>query len=139
MSSFSFFDDFRLQLGLKKHDFSADVLKLLLTNAAPSAAWTAISQATEITAEHGYSAGGIILTNTWSLVGSVATLAISSYTLTASGGTIGPIGYCILYNSSAGVSNNLIAYSDLRSINGGSSFTMLDTQTLGLGAFQLTI
>lgn len=131
------FNDFHLQSFKKKHDFENDTLKLLLTNGAPPATWTAISQATEITAEHGYAAGGITLTKTWSLVGAVGTLSVGSNVLTAAGGTIGPFSYAILYNSSAGTTNNLIAYADLRSLNMNNPITMLDTETLLFPAFQL--
>lgn len=136
--SFAFFDDFRLQTYKKQYDFSNDVIKLLLTNGAPSAAWTAISQATEITAQNGYPTGGLSLTTTWGLVGSVATLAFSAYTMTASG-VIGPFGYGVLYDSSVGASNNLIAFADLRSLNGGSSITMNSPDTFRISAFNLTV
>jgi len=116
----NYFTDFKLQLWLGKHNFNTNTFKLLLTNGAPSAAWTAISQATEITAEHGYPSAGISLTTSATASGFV----IVSYTLTASGGTIGPFQYSIIYNSSVGDSNNLVGWLDY-----GSAITMQDTQT----------
>lgn len=117
----TYFTDFKLQIWNGVHNFNSDTFKFLLTNGAPSAAWTAISSATEISREHGYDAtGGIALTVTATSSG----VAVTDYTLTAGGGTIGPFRYGILYNSSVGASNNLVLWADY-----GSALTMLNTQT----------
>lgn len=86
----------------KKHDFSADSFKLLLSNTAPSLSNTQKSDFTEISAGNGYSAGGISLTITSSSESSgLWTWIVADASLTASGGSIGPWRYAILYNDSS--------------------------------------
>ena len=85
-------------LAEKVHNFSSDTLKIALTNTAPSAANTQLTDLTEITAGNGYTAGGFAITvsssGTYSLV-------LNAATLTASGGSIGPFRYVVLYNDTA--------------------------------------
>ena len=49
-------------LAEKVHNFSSDTLKIALTNTAPSAANTQLTDLTEITAGNGYTAGGFAIT-----------------------------------------------------------------------------
>lgn len=101
-----------------KHDWSTDVLKLLLTNTAPTLTQTVRSALTEITAQNGYSANGITLTTTSSSQSSgLYKLIIADYTLQATG-TIGPWRYATLYNSTSS-SQPLIGWYDY-----GTSITM---------------
>lgn len=107
-----------LDLAHGKHDWSGDVLKILLTNSAPSLTQTVRSNITEITAQNGYSANGIVLTTTSSSQTSgLYKLIVADYTLQATG-TIGPWRYAVLYNSTA-ASQPLIGWYDY-----GTSITM---------------
>lgn len=112
-------------LGLKKHNLNTDTLKFALTNTAPTVSTNAVlADITEITAHNGYSAGGSGVTNTYSQSAGTGTLgSAASVTFTASGGTIGPFRYVVLYNSTA-ASGPLVSYWDY-----GSSITLNDTET----------
>ena len=110
----------------KKHDFSADTFKIMLTNTAPSLSNTQKSDITEISAGAGYSAGGVSLTITSSSQSSgLWTWIVADATLTASGGSIGPWRYAVLYNDTS--TNDLLVgwldYSYSVTIASGQTFT----------------
>lgn len=109
----------------KKHDFSADSFKLMLSNTAPSLSNTQKSDITEISAGAGYSAGGVSLTITSSSQSSgLWTWIVADATLTASGGSIGPWRWAVLYNDTS-TNDLLVGYLDY-----GYSVTIADTQTV---------
>ena len=136
MAVFNKFNSFVEALAEKAHNLGSDVLKVALTNSAPVATNTVLSDITQITAENGYSAGGPAVTvssssqtaGTYSLVG-------VDRVITASGGTIGPFRYVALYNDTA-ASDELIGWYDY-----GSSITLADgeTFTVNFGANILTL
>lgn len=105
------------------HDFDAHVFKIMLSNAAPNVASHVVrADAAEIAAGSGYAAGGAVTAVTTSRTGGTAKVAASDVTFTASGGSIGPFRYAILYNDSpAGPADPLIAYWDY-----GASLTLTD-------------
>lgn len=118
MASGSKFQDFVEQLGKGKHDFSAHTLKYALSNSAPSATNTLFSDITEISAGNGYSTGGMTLDSvTYVETGGTATLDAANETLTASGGSIGPFQYVVLYNATLAANSpedpSLICYWNL--------------------------
>ena len=119
----------------KKHDLSADSFKLLLSNTAPSLSNTQKSDITEISAGNGYSAGGISLTVTSSSSSSgLYTWIVADATLTASGGSIGPWRYAVLYNDTS-TSDLLVGYLDYTysvTIASGQSIVFDFDQTSGL-------
>ena len=95
------FQDFVEQLGLEGHNLNTDTLKVALTNTLPVNTQTAFDPVTNHAAPasaNGYTAGGVDVVNTWSETAGTATLAGSDVTFTASGGTIGPFRYVVLYN-----------------------------------------
>jgi len=132
MSTFTRYNQFVEDLGKGVHDLGSDSLKYLLTNVAPDAATDAVlADTTDISAGNGYVAGGIPLTGvTFEQVSGVATLITDDKTLTASGGSIGPFRYVVLYNDTA-ASDNLIGYWDR-----GSNVTLADGDSLNLDADQ---
>ena len=105
----------------------SDTWKIALSNTAPNVSTNAtLSDATEISAGNGYTAGG----NTAAISSSTQTggtykLVLSSpATWTATGGSIGPLRYAILYDSTT---DNLVGYWDYGSsitLNAGDSFTV---------------
>jgi hypothetical protein len=129
------FQNFVEALGKEVHNFSSDALKCALSNTAPNAATDeSLTDITQISAVNGYSAGGVTLTSvTWTRSGGTATLDFADFSFTASGGTIGPYQYLVIYNSTP-ASEGLIAYYDL-----GASESIADgsTKTFNIDALGL--
>lgn len=109
----------------KVHNFASDTFKVMLTNAAPVATNTILSNLTEIGAGNGYVAGGTQTTITESTSLGVVKEVGSVVVFTASGGTIGPFRYPVFYNTTpTSPLKPLIAWWDY-----GSSITLNDTET----------
>lgn len=126
MASFNKFQCFVGDLGLKVHNLDSDTIRVLLTNSAPVNTNTVKANLTEITAEHGYSAGGADAQCTYSQTTGTGTLAGTDIVFTASGGTIGPFRYAVLYNDTAS-GDPLIGWWDYASsitLNDGETFTV---------------
>ncbi|GIW60293.1 MAG: hypothetical protein KatS3mg087_1359 [Patescibacteria group bacterium] len=123
MATFQFFDSFKETILEKQVNFAADTLKLMLSNTAPNVSTGQTSaDITEITAGNGYPAGGMSLANVTSTqTAGVGKVDADDVSLTASGGSIGPFRYAVLYSSTA---DRLICYWDL-----GSSQTLSDGST----------
>jgi hypothetical protein len=120
VASFQKFNSFVEALAEKTHNLGSDTLKVLLCNTAPVATNTIKANLTEITAGNGYTAGG----NTASITSSAQTSGTYKLVLgdptswTASGGSIGPFRYAVLYNDTA-TNDELIGFWDY-----GSSITL---------------
>lgn len=122
MASFNKFDSFVEAVAEKKHNLGSDTLKVMLTNTAPVAANTVKADITEISAGSGYTAGGTAAAITSSAqTAGVYKLVLADVVFTASGGTIGPFQYAVLYNDTA-TNDELIGWWDA-----GSAITLLDT------------
>lgn len=128
MAAFNKFNSFVEALAEKKHDLGADTLKVMLTNTAPVATNAVKADLTEISAGNGYTAGG----NTASVTSSAQTLGTYKLVLgdpatwTASGGSIGPFRYAVLYNDTA-ASDELIGWWDY-----GSSITLASGESFAV-------
>ena len=123
MAAFTKYQSFSQAVGRKVHNLHTDSIKILLSNTAPDvAADTVKADAAEIGAGNGYTAGGTAIPGqSFTQTAGVALLDISgNVVFTASGGTIGPFRYAILYNDTA-ASDELIGYWDY-----GSSITLQD-------------
>lgn len=109
----------------KKHNLGSDTLKILLCNTAPSLSNTVKADISgELSTGNGYTAGGATVTITSSAQSSgLYTLIASDVTWTASGGSIGPFRYAVLYNDTAS-NDELIGYIDY-----GYSITVASGQT----------
>jgi hypothetical protein len=130
-STFTFFHDFAEQLGKGVHDFSSHTFKAALTNTAPTAATDdELADITQISASGGYTAGaggGYTLDGvTWAQSSNVAKLTITDEVITASGGSVGPFRYVVIYNDSA-TGDKLVGFLDY-----GSALTLADTESLTL-------
>jgi hypothetical protein len=105
------------------HNLGSDTLKVMLTNTAPVQTNTVKSNISEISAGNGYTAGGTAAgavssaqtTGTYKLIR-------NDVTFTASGGSIGPFRYAVLYNDTS-ATDALIGWWDY-----GSSITLADTE-----------
>lgn len=141
MATFNKFHVFVEALAEKTHNLGSDTLKVYLSNTAPNASThvtydgvTGTTGPAEIAAGNGYTLGG----NTASVSTSAQTAGTYKLVLndpavwTASGGSIGPFRYFVLYNSTA-VSNNLIGWWDY-----GSNLTLNDTESFLVDLNQTT-
>lgn len=100
MASFNRYEIFSEKLATKIHDLNADQLMCALTNTAPNAAThDELADITEISGGNGYTAGGADTQNATSRSGAVTSVTGVDITWTASGGTIGPFRYVVLYNT----------------------------------------
>jgi hypothetical protein len=125
MASYSKFNKFTHNLLDGVHDFDAHVFKIMLTNTAPVSTNTIKANLTEIAAGNGYTAGGTASAMTTSTSVNVGKLTGTDVVFTASGGSIGPLRYAVLYNDTQTVpAKPLIAWWDY-----GSSITLAATET----------
>ena len=144
MAAFVWYEVFTEHFDNKVHDFygtggtSADVLKVMLSNAAPNVAThTVRADATEISAGNGYTSGGSSATAVGTRSGSTVTVTGTDVVFTASGGSIGAFRYTILYNDTpTSPADPLIGYWDY-----GSSITLAsgETFTVDFGASLFTV
>ncbi|WP_374453815.1 hypothetical protein [Phenylobacterium sp.] len=127
MAAFNKFNQFVEDLAEKVHNLGSDTLKVLLTNTTPAATNAVKADLTEISAGNGYTAGGTAATVSSSAQTSgTYKLTLADVVFTASGGSIGPFRYAVLYNDTpTSPADPLIGWYDY-----GSSITLADTETL---------
>lgn len=124
MATFNKFNAFVEDLAEKVHNLGSDTLRILLTNSAPVAGNSVKGDLTEISAGNGYTAGGTAATTSSSAQTSgTYKLVLADVVFTASGGSIGPFRYAVLYNDTS-ASDSLIGWWDY-----GSSITLATTET----------
>lgn len=126
MATFVKFNQFVEDMAEKVHNLGSDTLKVMLTNSAPSASNTVLANLTEISAGNGYTAGGTAASISSSAQTSgTYKLTLADVVFTASGGSIGPFRYAVLYNDTpTSPADPLIAYWDY-----GSSVTLASGET----------
>ena len=103
-------------------NMATDQFTVALTNTAPVATNTVLADITQISYTNCSSRN--ITTTSSSQTGGVYNLVLQDLTLTASGGSVGPFRYVVIYDSTVSGSP-LLGWVDY-----GSSITMTDTQTL---------
>ena len=129
MAAYVKFHQFSQDIGRGVHNLNANTLKVALTNTAPTASTNAVfADITEISAGNGYTAGGTAVgSNAYSHTSGTGKLTGNDVTFTASGGSIGPFRYVVLYNDTpTSPADPLIAYYDYGSsitLAAGESFT----------------
>lgn len=140
MATFTLFDEFIFHLGTNEINLSTDTFKIALSNVAPVAATNVqLSDITQITAQNGYVAGGNALTAvSWEETGAglgVWRFISADVVFTASGGSIGPFRYAVLYSDTA-INDELVGFLD-----NGASITVLDgnsfTVNVGVNGYML--
>jgi hypothetical protein len=125
MAAYNKFNDFSEQLANGVQNFATDVYKVALSNTAPVATNTILSDITQISAGNGYTSGGSTTTITLAEVTGTTTVSGTQVVFTASGGSIGPFRYVVLYNdTTSSPSKPLVAWWDY-----GSSLTLADGET----------
>lgn len=140
MAAFQKFNSFVEALAEKKHDLGADTLKVMLSNTAPVAANALKADLTEITAGNGYAAGGATaaVTTSAQTAGLYRLVLADPPAWTATGGSIGPFQYAVLYNDTA-ANKELIGWWDYGSavtLAVGESFAVDFDATTGVLTIQ---
>ena len=128
MATFNKFNSFVEALAEKAHNLGADTLKVMLVNTAPVATNTVKADLTDISAGNGYTAGGnsAAVSSSSQTSGTYKLVLSDPATWTASGGSIGPFRYAVLYNDTA-TNDELIGWWDYGSsitLNAGETFTV---------------
>lgn len=129
MASFNKFYVFVQDLGRGVHNLHTNSLKTSLHNTAPVNTNQVFADLTEISAGNGYTAGGTASSsNSYTQTTGVAKLLNADVLFTASGGSIGPFRYPVLYNDTpTSPADPLIGYFDY-----GSSITLLNGETFNV-------
>ena len=129
MVAYNKFEQFVLDLATGVHDFvGPDAIEVYLSNAAPSVSADVIkTDLAEITNENGYTAPEDV-TPVGAEVTGTFTLSATDVVITASGGTIGPFQYVVLFNNTpSSPVDPLIAWWDrgaALTLQNGESFTI---------------
>jgi len=109
-------------------NFNSDTIKVALSNSAPVATNAVFADISEISAGNGYSAGGSTTTISISNASGVEKIVATDVIFTASGGTIGPFRYVIVYDDTpTSPADPLISWFDYGSsitLNSGDTFTV---------------
>lgn len=139
MAAFNKFNDFVEQLGKGVHQLHAagHTLKVYLSNTAPNATHTVKADIAEISAGNGYVSGGVDIQNDYTETSGTGTVTAVDVVITASGGSIGPFRYAIIYNDTpTSPADPLIGWYDK-----GQSVTLNDGDdtTIDFGASFFTL
>lgn len=121
MATHTKFQPFTEALAHKKHNLATDQLVVALSNSAPDASWSQLSQVTQIAYTNLSSRN--ITTSASAQSGGTYKLTLTDLVLTASGGSVAAFRYVIIYNDTA-TNDDLICFYD-----NGSSVTLEDTHT----------
>lgn len=124
MATFTKFNSFVEAVAEQLHDLASDQLVIALTAAAnaPVATDTVLTDLTEISYTNLSSRN--ITTTSSSQTSGTYKLVLTDLVLTASGGSVGPLRYVVIYNGTA-TNDELVAFYDY-----GSEITLSDTETL---------
>jgi hypothetical protein len=128
MATFNKFHAFVEHLAEGVHNLQSHTLRVMLTNTAPVATNSVRANLTEIAAGNGYTAGGTAASITSSgQTSGTYKLVLGDVVITASGGSIGPFRYAVLYNDTpTSPADPLIGYWDYGSaltLDNGESIT----------------
>jgi hypothetical protein len=125
MATYTKFQAFVENLAEGVHNLQTGALKVALTNSAPNASTnTVLADITEITYTNLSTRS--ITTSSSSQTSGTYSLVLTDLVLTASGGSVGPFRYIVIYNDTpTSPADPLIAYYDY-----GSALTLADGESL---------
>ena len=126
MATFNKFNAFVEHVAEKVHNLGSDQLVVALTNSAPTASNSVLADITQITYTNLSSRN--ITTSTSSQTSGLYKLVVNDLTLTASGGSVGPFRYIVVYNDTpTSPADPLIGWYDYGSditVAAGETFTL---------------
>jgi hypothetical protein len=127
MATFTKFNRFALDVAQKKHDLGAsgDTLKVALYNVAPAATKTDLADIGSQVSYTNASARTLNISASSQSSGT-ATVVIDAKNIAASGGTVGPFRYVVVYNDTASA-DNIIGFVDY-----GASITLADGESIDI-------
>lgn len=138
MASFNKFNQFVEDLAKGVHNLDTGAIKIYLSNATPDAAADAVkADLAEISTGNGYSGAVALTVDTEQTSGTLAMANTGDQTITASGGSVGPFRYVVLFNDTpTSPADPLIGWWDY-----GSAVTLADGEsfTVDFGTNILTI
>ena len=124
MATFNKFSAFVEHLAEKVHNLGSDQLVVALTNTAPTSSNSVLADITQITYTNLSSRN--ITTSSSAQTSGTYKLVLNDLVLTASGGSVGPFRYVVIYNDTpTSPADPLIGYYDY-----GSSLTLASGETL---------
>ena len=134
MATFTKFNTFISRLVDGEFDFNSDTFKFFLSNEQPLATDSVKGDIAEITNENGYAAP-VDIENAFAVVTGVGTMTAVDKVVTASGGTIGPFQFIVIYDDTH-ASDALMGWIEL-----ASAVTLQIGQSLNVnfGASLMTI
>lgn len=124
MAAFNKFHPFVEALAEKLHDLGNDQLAVALTNTAPNAANSQLSDITEI--DYTNLSSRLVTTVSSAQTGGTYKLTLADLNLLASGGSVGPFRYVVLYNDDA-LNDEVIGWYDR-----GESITLADGEDIDI-------
>lgn len=136
MATYTKFNALVENMAEKVHNLGSDQLKIALTNTAPTASnsvYTDLTSPLGTTNLSGATPFNITTTSSSQTSGTYK-LVLADLVLTASGGSVGPFRYVVVYNDTA-TNDPLIGYYDYGSsitLNDGETFTIDFDGTNGL-------
>lgn len=122
MATFSKFNSFVEAIAEKKHNLGSDTLTVALTNSAPTASNSVLTDITQISYTN--LSTRVITTTSSTQTSGTYKLVLTDLVLTASG-AVGPFRYVVIYNDTA-TNDELIGYYDYGSsisLTSGDTFT----------------
>lgn len=122
MATFSKFNSFVEAIAEKKHNLGSDTLTVALTNSAPTASNSVLTDITQISYTN--LSTRVITTTSSTQTSGTYKLVLTDLVLTASG-SVGPFRYVVIYNDTA-TNDELIGYYDYGSsisLTSGDTFT----------------
>jgi hypothetical protein len=130
MATFNKFQGFVGYVTTQQVNLNTDTFNVYLSNTAPSASADDVkTDLAEITNQNGYTAP-VDIQNACSETGGTSTMTAVDVTITASGGTVGPFQYAVIYDDTH-ASDVLMGWYDY-----GSAITLQDAEsfTVNFGA-----
>jgi len=134
MATYVKFQSFVEHLAEKVHNLGSDVLTVALTNVVPAVTAATLSELTQIAYTN--CSSRVLTVSASSQTSGTYKLVLADLTISATGGTVGPFRYAVIYNDTpTSPADPLIGYYDYGSsitLNAGESILLDFDQSTGV-------